>query len=104
MDDSASRSSALSQVPLPGLAVASINRQLEVLRRLLKLAVEWGKVEKVLPKVEMLTGENHRDRVLSFDEEQGYLAATSAQSSCYATRRRSCSTALYALRTPHSLR
>ena len=34
-----------------GLAIASINRQLEVLRRMLKLAVEWGKVEKLLPKV-----------------------------------------------------
>ena len=63
-----------------GLAVASINRQLEVLRRLLKLAVEWEKVEKVLPKVEMLNGEKHRERVLSFDEDQRYLAAASAQS------------------------
>jgi integrase len=55
------------------LSVASINRQLEVLRRLLKLAVEWGKVEKVLPRVEMLPGENHRDRVLSEEEETRYL-------------------------------
>jgi hypothetical protein len=31
------------------LEVSSINRQLEVLRRMLKLAVEWGKVDKVLP-------------------------------------------------------
>jgi hypothetical protein len=29
-----------------GLRVSSINRQLEVLRRMLKLAVDWGKVEK----------------------------------------------------------
>jgi hypothetical protein len=36
-----------------GLAISSINRQLEVLRRLLRLAVEWGKVEKALPKVQM---------------------------------------------------
>src|SRR5450432_2374339 len=63
-----------------GLAIASINRQLEVLRRMLKLAVEWGKVEKLLPKVEMLSGENHRELVLSADEEQRYLAAASAQS------------------------
>jgi hypothetical protein len=48
-----------------GLQVSTINRQLEVLRRLLKLAVEWGKTEKVPPKVEMLPGERHRDRVLS---------------------------------------
>ncbi len=48
-----------------GLQVTSINRQLEVLRRMQKLAMEWGKVNKALPKVEMLPGENHRDRVLT---------------------------------------
>jgi len=61
-----------------GLQVSTINRQLEVLRRMLKLATEWGKVEKALPKVEMLPGENHRDRVLSTGEESGYLEATTA--------------------------
>jgi hypothetical protein len=61
-----------------GLSVASINRQLEVLRRLLRLAVEWGKVEKALPKVQMLPGENHRDRVLSEDEERRYVEAATA--------------------------
>ena len=58
------------------LQVTSINRQLEVLRRMLKLATEWGRVEKALPKVERLPGENHRDRVLSLDEEKRYLDAT----------------------------
>jgi integrase len=47
---------------------------------MLKLAVEWRKVEKLLPKIEMLSGENHRERVLSPDEENRYLAAASAQS------------------------
>lgn len=61
-----------------GLAVSSVNRQLEVLRRLLKLATEWGKVEKVLPKVEMLPGENHQDRVLTLAEETRYLEAAAA--------------------------
>jgi len=61
-----------------GLTVASINRQLEVLRRMLRLAVEWGKVEKVLPRVKMLTGENHRERVLTDDEEARYFAAAIA--------------------------
>ncbi|MBK5291328.1 MAG: tyrosine-type recombinase/integrase [Acidobacteriia bacterium] len=61
-----------------GLEVSTINRQLEVLRRMLKLAMEWGKVEKALPKVEMLPGENHRDRVLSADEEAHYLEAATA--------------------------
>ncbi len=58
-----------------GLAIASINRQLEVLRRMFKLAVEWSKVERALPKVEMLRGENRRERVLSEDEENRYLEA-----------------------------
>jgi integrase len=61
-----------------GLQVSTINRQLEVLRRMLKLAMEWGKVERALPKVEMLPGENHRDRVLSADEEARYLEAATA--------------------------
>jgi integrase len=61
-----------------GLQVSSINRQLEVLRRMLKLAMEWRKVEKALPKVEMLPGENHRDRVLSPAEEDRYLEAARA--------------------------
>ena len=63
-----------------GLAIASINRQLEVLRRMLKLAVEWGKVERLLPEVEMPSGENHRERALNADAETRYLAAASAQS------------------------
>ena len=61
-----------------GLQVTSINRQLEVLRRMQRLAMEWGKVDKALPKVEMLPGENHRDRVLTGDEETRYLEATAA--------------------------
>jgi len=61
-----------------GLQVTSINRQLEVLRRMQRLAMEWGKVDKALPKVEMLPGENHRDRVLTADEETRYLEATAA--------------------------
>jgi hypothetical protein len=58
--------------------VNSINRQLEVLRRMQKLATEWGKVTRALPKVEMLPGENHRDRVLTADEEERYLEGTAA--------------------------
>ena len=61
-----------------GLQVTSINRQLEVLRRMQKLATEWGKVNRALPKVEMLPGENHRDRVLTADEEARYLEGTAA--------------------------
>ena len=59
-----------------GLQVTSVNRELQVLRRALHLATEWRKVEKVLPKVRMISGERHRERVLSIDEENRYLEAT----------------------------
>ena len=39
------------------------------------MAIEWGRVEKLLPKVEMLPGENHRDRVLTRAEESRHVAA-----------------------------
>ncbi len=61
-----------------GLHVTSVNRQLEVLRRIFKLAEEWNETEKRLPGVEMLGGERHRDRVLSRDEENRYLAGAIA--------------------------
>jgi integrase len=57
------------------LRVSSINRELEVLRRMLKLAVEWGTIEKVPPRVRMLPGAQHRDFVLSGQEEQRYVEA-----------------------------
>ena len=57
-----------------GLLVSSLNRELQALRRLLHLAVEWGFVEQV-PKVKMLSGEQHREFVLSPEEEAKYLAA-----------------------------
>ena len=56
------------------LKIASINRELQVLRRLLHLAVEWGFVEQV-PRIKMLSGERHREFVLSQEEEAKYLAA-----------------------------
>jgi integrase len=55
------------------LAVSSINRELEVLRRMFRLATEWGKVEKALPPVRMIPGERRRERVISADEEERYL-------------------------------
>lgn len=61
-----------------GLQVTSVNRQLEVLRRIFKLAEGWNETEKRLPRVEMLGGERHRDRVLSPDEEDRYLAGAVA--------------------------
>jgi integrase len=58
-----------------GLEISSINRELQVLRRMFHLAQEWSRVEKVLPKVRMLPGERRRDRVVTPEEEQRYLAA-----------------------------
>jgi integrase len=57
-----------------GLAVSSINRELQVLRRLLNLAVEWGRTESA-PKIKMLSGERHTEFVLSPTEENKYLMA-----------------------------
>src|SRR4051794_34409992 len=60
------------------LKVSSINRELEVLRRILRLAFEWGHLEKPGLRVQMLPGENERDRVLTAEEESRYLKATAA--------------------------
>ena len=57
-----------------GLEVSSINRELQVLRRMLHLAVEWGAIDAA-PKIRMLTGERHRERVVTPEEEAKYLAA-----------------------------
>ena len=51
-----------------GLEVSSINRELQVLRRLLHLALEWGFLEHA-PKIKMLPGEHHREFVLLPEEE-----------------------------------
>ena len=59
-----------------GLEVSSINRELQVLGRILHLAVEWGVIESA-PKIRMLLGERHRERVVTREEEAKYLAAAS---------------------------
>jgi len=61
-----------------GLKVATVNRELQVLRRMFALAIEWAKVEKILPKVRMIPGEAHRDLVLADPDERAYLDATYA--------------------------
>jgi integrase len=58
-----------------GLAIASVNRELQVLRRMFRLAQEWRKVERLLARVSMVPKENHRERVLTDDEEAKYLEA-----------------------------
>jgi integrase len=51
----------------------TINRELRVLRRCLRLAVEWEILERT-PKVQMLRGEKRRERVVSEEELLRYLA------------------------------
>jgi len=59
--------------------VSTLNRDLATVRRVFHLAQEWGKVTTILPRVRLLPGENHRERVLTAKEEKKYLeAATSA--------------------------
>jgi len=57
-----------------GLQVSTINSSLRVVRRVLRLAVEWG-VSESSPKVKLLHGERHRERVVTRDEETKYLSA-----------------------------
>jgi site-specific recombinase XerC len=58
-----------------GLQVSTVNSSLQVLRRILRLAIEWGAV-KSAPIVKMLPGERHRERVVTPQEQAKYLAAT----------------------------
>jgi integrase len=66
------------------LQIASLNRELQVLRRMSHLAQEWGRVERALPNVKLLPGENHRERVLTAAEEELYFrgASLKAMASC----------------------
>lgn len=57
------------------LAVSTVNTSLRALRRVLRLAMEWGVITSV-PKIRLLPGENHRERVLTVDEETKFLAST----------------------------
>jgi integrase len=59
-----------------GLAVSSINSSIRVLRRVMSLAAEWGVIESA-PKLALLPGERHRERVITPDEELRYLTAAS---------------------------
>jgi integrase len=57
-----------------GLQVSTVNSSLRVLRRVMRLAVEWGALES-MPKVKLLPGEKHRERVVTYEEEAKYLTA-----------------------------
>jgi len=62
-----------------GVQISSINRELQALRRMFHLAQEWGKAEKALPSVRMIPGENHRERVLTAEEESLYFAGAKSE-------------------------
>jgi integrase len=57
-----------------GLQVSTVNSSLRILRRVLRVAAEWGVIQSV-PKIKRLPGERHRERVLMVHEEARYLAA-----------------------------
>lgn len=57
-------------------SVITVNGDLRTLRRMLKLAVEWGKLDRA-PAVHELPQSKGRDRVVSFEEEARYLAKAS---------------------------
>jgi integrase len=52
--------------------VATVNSSLRVLRRILGLAAEWGVIE-TRPTISLLTGERHRDTVVTPEQERIYL-------------------------------
>src|SRR3990167_3439676 len=56
------------------LQVSTVNSSLRVLRRVLRLAVEWGALE-TMPRGKMLPGERQRERVVGHEEESRYLSA-----------------------------
>jgi hypothetical protein len=58
------------------MQVSSVNNTLRALRRMLRLAVEWGALD-VSPQIKMLPGERRRERVVTPEEESRYLAAAS---------------------------
>jgi integrase len=59
------------------MKVTTVNASLRILRRVLRVAEEWGELEKA-PKVRMLPGELHRERVVTQEEEGRYLASANS--------------------------
>jgi integrase len=55
-----------------GKQISTVNSALRVLRRILRLAVEWGMIEAA-PTILLLPGERHRETVVTHEQEQKYL-------------------------------
>jgi integrase len=64
--------------------VATINRDLTALKRILNIAREW-KYRTQQPKIRNLSGEEGHERVISHEEEQAYLATAPELSKDFAT-------------------
>jgi integrase len=54
--------------------ISTVNSSLRVLRSIFHRAVEWGVLDAV-PKIKLLPGERHRERVVTREEEARYMAA-----------------------------
>jgi integrase len=67
-----------------GMQISTVNSSLQVLRRTLRLAVEWGAAESA-PIVKMLPGARQRERVVTPQEEERYLAGAPVSLAAVAT-------------------
>ena len=67
-----------------GYAVATVNSTIRVLRRALSLAKEWGVIDS-FPALNLIPGENHREHVVTSQEEQAYLAAADPELGTFMT-------------------
>ena len=56
-----------------GKKISYVNSTLRVIRRALNLAIEWNVIESASP-IKLLSGENHRDHVVTSEEERQFLA------------------------------
>lgn len=74
IDTITSQDASLFAAQHAGWQKSTTNRALSTLRRALILAVEWGKLDRY-PKIELLKGENRRERVLREEEAKAYLSA-----------------------------
>jgi integrase len=67
-----------------GLVANSVNARLRVLRRIFHLAIEWGELTAA-PKITMVPGARHRERVITPEEEARYLTAAAEPLASVAT-------------------
>jgi integrase len=58
------------------MSVSGVNQALRTLRRALRLAFKWGKIDR-LPQIPIMKGERMRRRVITAEEEKKYFAACS---------------------------